>query len=665
MSGFIRRYGSFPGVETITLIEGVIIADIAPPGSINGVASGVVALVGEFADMTYATQVSASGVVTTFAQPVELFSSQDMMNKVGGWDETIGQHGGAGGNGFVALRNKQFARLVAVPVNLCSGGAGRAWRDLPTNAGAASAIPVVALLGGSASAGREFRSSSNRVRLGKKAVFTALGHYKNGVDGAMTSAGAAVTQSFTSAGGAFLTAYNSGPVPKGAIVVIGQIGGAGALGSNAGTYRVQTIAVSNTALVLEKLDGTSFDWVTGTSAPYRIHPQTDADTGGTNGINAALADTSGYTLPCRPLDATIAAATTCTPTVVPTAGAAGSWDSLSGLALRSHVSAGFVYAAATQAVNAANDATIDALYATATDALLNDASPSRDVNVLCMARTSATINAKQKSHVLISSQNGVGRMTVISPPLTTVSLATVTGDSTPGVGTNRDERVMYSWPGAVTFVPEAVGFTCTTADGLTVTDGNLDTRGDLWLAAVLSNLAPERNPGQSAPPVNTIMAPILGLQRSCPSLGVQEYISLRAAGVVGLRLDRKAGPIFQSGITTSLTTGLKNINRRRMADFIQDSVAQSIEPLSKLPLTQGLKDTITGEIDAFLNQLKSPSNPSAQRIVDYQVDDKSGNTPDLEARGIFVVIGRVQTLATADFIVFQTEIGEGVKITTT
>ena len=664
MAGFIRRYGTFPGVETITLIEGVVIVDLPPPGAINGVSSGTVGMVGEFADMTYATAVSSTGVVTTFAQPVEIFSSKDLIDKVGGFDETIGQFGNAGGNGYVALRNKQFARLVLVPVNLASAAAGRAWRELPTNLSATQAIPVVPLLGGTASAGREFRSGTDRVRLGAKANFTALGHYKSAIDGATTTAGAAPTQTLTSAGGGFLTAYNGGPVPKGAIVVLGQIGGAGALGTNAGTYRVQATATVDTTLTLEKLDGSNFVLTTGTGQPFRIHPQTDADTGGAKG-NFNLADSGGYTLPCRPLDASIAAAISCTPTVVPPANAAGSWDSLSGLTLRSHVSSGFVYTATVQAPNAANDAAIDALYSTAIDALLADAAPARSVNILTCARTSTSINNKQKSHVLTASQNGIGRVTIISPPLTTTSLATVVGNSAPGVGANRDERVFYSWPGAVTNVPEAVGFNLGTADGLTTSDGNLDTRGDMWLAAVLSNLAPERNPGQAAPPVNTVMAPILGIQRSAPALGVQEYISLRANGVCALRLDRVTGPIFQSGVTTSLISGQKNIARRRMADFIQDSVAQTIVPFSKLPLTQSLKDTITGEIDAFLSQLKSVGNPAAQRIVDYQVDDKSGNTPELEARGIFVVIGRVRTLATADFIVFQTEVGEGVKIVTT
>lgn len=663
MAGFIRRYGYTPGVETITLIEGVVIVDLPPPAAINGVSTGVVGLVGEFPDMTYATAVSSTGVVTTKAQPVEVFSAQDMLDKVGGWDSTLGNFGLSGGNGYEAVRNKKFARLVCVPLNLASSAAGRAWRELPTNAGSALAQPVVPMQGGRVEAGRRFLQGANRVNLAKRATFTALGHYKNGTDGSVTSAGAAATQTFNSASGGFLTANNGAPIPKGAILVVGQIGGAGALGANALTLRVQTQAASNTALVVEKLDGTNFDWTTGASLPYRIHPQTDADTGGTNG-NYNLADTGGYTLPARPLDATIAAATTLAPSVVPPANAAGSWDPLSGLAMRSHVSTGFVYTATVQAPNAVNDATIDALYATAIDALLQDTAPARDVNIVFGARTSSTIRSKWKAHVLAASEVGLGRTACIAPDLQTVTVTTVTGDASPGVGATRDERINYSWPGAQTFVPEAVGTSLGTADGNTTSDGLLDTRGDGWLAAVLSNLPPERNPGQAGPPVDTVLAPIAGLQRAAPNLGVGEYTALRAAGVCGLRDDRVAGFIFQSGVTSSLTSGKKNINRRRMADFIQDSVSKRLVGFSKQPLTTALKDTITGEIDAFLNQLLSPNNPPAQRIVAYEIDDKSGNTPALEAQGIYVVIGRVRTLATADFIVFQTEVGEGVVVST-
>lgn len=663
MAGFIRRFTNFPGIETITLIEGVVIVDTPPAGSITGVSTGVVGLVAEFPDMTYGTAVDNVGVVTTLAKPVEVFSSKDMLDKVGGFDSTIGQHGNAGGNGFISLRNKKFSRLVCVPVNLASGGGGRAWRDLPTNLSATQAIPVVALSGGIASAGREFRNGNNRVHIGAAAQFTTQGHYKNGTDGAGTSAGAAATQTFNSATGAFTTAKNGSPVQKGDILVVGVISGAGALGANALTLRVAADATIATQLTVQKMDGTNFDWTTGTNFPYRVHPAQDADTAGTKGGQFALADVGGYKLPARPLDATIAAATLLTPTIVPAAGTATSWDSLSGLTLRSHHSAGFVYDANVQGVNAANHASIDALYVTAVDSLLADQAPARDVKILCTSRSSTNIVSKLKSHVLTASTFGVGRTAVVSPPLTTVSQATVVGDPAPGVGANRDERVDYAWPGLQTFVPEAVGLTLGTADGSTTQDGLIDTPADLWLAALMSNLAPERNPGEATPVTKEVMSTVAGFQRSAPTLGVQEYINLRANGVAAPRNDRKAGFIFQSGVTTSLVNGQKNINRRRFADFIQDSVADALNPFAKQPLTQNLKDTMVTEVDEFCLGMLSPDNPPAQRIDSYQIDDKSGNTAQLSENGIFVIIGRVRMTPTADFIVFQSEVGNGVVIT--
>jgi hypothetical protein len=190
----------------------------------------------------------------------------------------------------------------------------------------------------------------------------------------------------------------------------------------------------------------------------------------------------------------------------------------------------------------------------------------------------------------------------------------------------------------------------------------LDVGSDLYMASLLSNLPPENNPGQGVAPVPELMSTILGLQRSAPQLDLAEYVNLRARGVASPRIDATVGPIFQSGITTSLTSGQKNIARRRMADFIQDSIARSLNPFSKMVLRDSLRDSIVAEVDAFLSGLLSVDNPAAQRIADYQIDDRSGNTAARLAKGIFTIIVRVRTLASADFLVLQTEIGEGVVI---
>lgn len=660
---FVRRYQFFPGTEIITLIEGVIIVDLPPPGAINGVGSGTVALVGEFTDMKYAVSVSTSGVVSTSPRPVEAFSAQDMYNKVGGWDETIGEFGVSGGNGFASLQNKRFYRLVLVPINLSSSNGVRVFRQLPTNKSATNPTPIVLLQAGSVAAGREFITSGNRVKLHTAVVFTSTGHYKQAVDGAVVAAGAGVAQLFSSATGGFLTAKDGGPVKAGDLLVLGQIGGAGPLDANADTYRVVADATVATQLTVEKLDGSSWNWTSGTALPYRVHPASDADSGG----NVNLAAAGGYLLPARPLNATIAASTIVAPTLVPPAGTATSWDALSGLKLATMPggSGGLTYTATIQAPNAASADDISALYETAIDTLMQDAPPSRDVNILTVSRHSARIRSKQKAHVLAASATGMGRSTIISPELTTVTIDAAIATSDPGVGGSRHERAWYAWPGALTSIPAAVGYSLKGADGSYHTDGMIDTHADVWLASVLSNLPPERNPGQLAEPIPTVMAPIAGFQRAAPALGINEYVAMRQNGIVGLRNDREVGFIWQSGITTSLTSGEKNINRRRMADFLEDSMARSLAKFSKLPLTKDLKDSMIGECDAFMVGLLSINNPPAQRIEGYTLDDKSGNTPQTSAAGIWVIIAKVRTLATADFITLQVQAGEGVAVTVT
>ena len=152
---------------------------------------------------------------------------------------------------------------------------------------------------------------------------------------------------------------------------------------------------------------------------------------------------------------------------------------------------------------------------------------------------------------------------------------------------------------------------------------------------------------------------------SLNGLDINDYKQFRAKGICALRIDRTAGAIFQSGITTSLTSGEKNIARRRMADFIEDSLALNLNGFSKQPLTNALKDSSVAEVDSFLNGLLSPNNPPAQRISGYLVDDVSGNTPELEAQGIFVILAKARTTPSADFILIQAHVGESVVVTVT
>lgn len=451
--------------------------------------------------------------------------------------------------------------------------------------------------------------------------------------------------------------------------MVGVIGASGAQGTNAGTYRVTAVTDADT-LVVERMDGASFDFATGTSLAWRLHPAAAADTGGSvAGVSVVLSGATGYVVPARPLAATVANATNLSPAVVPTAASATNWDPLSGLKLRTHPtgngsSQSLIYDANVHAPNAANNSTLDARYIVAMDATRVDAAPSRDINIVVLSRKSSTLRAYLKGHVLVCSEEGLTRRGIGAPELDDVlASATAVSDSDPGVGANRSARYDYAWPGQRILVPEAIGFTLPCADGTNTTDGILDDSADFLLASVEANLVPERNPGQTTAPVPALMSGVLGMQRGVTALSRTDYIALRAAGVVALRDDRKAGWIFQSGVTTSLVSNQKNISTRRMSDYLQDSMAERLTDFNKQPGTPGLRDSAVAELVGWLTVLKSPGNPAAARIADFEVDDQSGNTAETLALGVYVIIVRVQLTPNTDFIVLQTEIGEGVRIT--
>ncbi len=672
MAGFIRRFPNFPSTDVLTAIEGINIIDLAPPGSITGLGTGFAAIVGEFADMTLAVAFDpATGLFSTNPQPTEVSSAKDLSDKGGGFDSTIGQFGGDCGNAFVELRNKKFTRLAIVPINLASNSGMRIFRELPTNTSATDPTPVVPVSGAQVSAGRLFANGLDRIKVAGLAIFADTAAFIEGTDGSVTTAAAAATQTLTSAGSTFVASE----VKEGDIFVTGVIGAATPTGPNAFTLRVVSIT-SETVVVLERQDGVDFAFTTEATLVFRVHTAAVADTGGEHQFSEQL----GYSVPVRPItdgqgtgsdvaDGVWAVGKLLTPVIVPPAATATSADPLSGLAAATGPSTTVAYTAAVQKSNAPNDAAIAALYSAAYDSMLSESAPAKEINLVWAARKDNTIRSTQKAHLLSASENGIGRMGAVSPELDitkSTAVGTITGDAAPGVGATRDERMIYSWPPALTFIPEAVGTLLAKADGTTTDQGNLDVTYDGFMISILSNLAPERNPGESSTATRTAQQGVIGIASNVPTLNINDYIRMRGKGVAGLIIDSTAGAIIQSGITTSLVSGQKNINRRRMADFIQDSLAARFVQLAKLPLTTELKSIILSETTEFLEGLLSVDNPAAQRIAGFnEVDIVSGNTPALEAKGIFVVIVSVRTLATADFITIQAEIGEGVVLTST
>jgi len=93
-----------------------------------------------------------------------------------------------------------------------------------------------------------------------------------------------------------------------------------------------------------------------------------------------------------------------------------------------------------------------------------------------------------------------------------------------------------------------------------------------------------------------------------------------------------------------------------------EAAPMTIEHKGKLWTARHLDLKFMTEIETYLQGLVSPNLPSAQRIVGYDVDAVSQNTPELTALGIFVIQTKVRLLPSMDDIIFNTQIGETVVL---
>lgn len=647
-----RRFDSPPSLGEITAIEGIVLVDMPAPQDPAGLAAGVVGVVGEFADQTYACAVSTTGGVTASIRPQEITSGQDMYEKFGGFDSTLGHFGGQGGNGYAALANKRFSKLIIAPIFMASTYGCRVFRELPTNASVVQATPVVPQVGAEVPAGTLFTDGTNPLRIAKRVVFTGTPALVTGTDGVATSIGApaatAATVVFTSATGNFV---NNG-VAEGDVIVVGVIGGASINGVVADTLRIVSVD-SATQLTLQKQTGANFtedtDWDGGSSIAYRIHQAADAD----SGEDHQFSEAGGYLIPVRNMKgSTIAAGTVIPPSSAADAATATTWSPLSGLNVVTHPSGATTYDA-WMAANS-NNAQFTTLYTNALAALLRDEQPINQITMVVSARNTDDINTAVLTHVENASAYGRGRICVLSPPLSDVTIASaVTG--TGSVTSYRDKRAIFCWPGVRAYVPQALNVSVTLGDATTTTDGIIDEASNMWMASLMSNLPPEHNPAQIAEPVPTLTQAVLGFQRasSAISLTIQDYMQLKAAGVATPSFDSEFGMAFQSGVTTSLTTGETTILRQRMSDFIGDSIASLLKPYQKMPLTETRKGAMASVVRTFLKGLVD-----GERITAFALDEKSGNTAEKLALGIFTLISKVQLTPSGDYIVVMSEVSE-------
>ena len=145
MAGFVRRFSSFPTLAELTSIESVDIIDLQPPSPTVGVGTGTLLFVGEMEDGPFATGENATYFVGDPGVS-EIYSSQDLRNKFGGFGFTYGSTKYSNpcarrhlsedwnGNGFIHLKFLRPARLIIARAD--------------TSVGEVTLAPLASIVGG-------------------------------------------------------------------------------------------------------------------------------------------------------------------------------------------------------------------------------------------------------------------------------------------------------------------------------------------------------------------------------------------------------------------------------------------------------------------------------------------------------------------------------------
>lgn len=300
---------------------------------------------------------------------------------------------------------------------------------------------------------------------------------------------------------------------------------------------------------------------------------------------------------------------------------------------------------------------IESQYVLAIGGTLPSQDPQSQIVVVWAARRSTAIRAALSANATAASITGRGRMCVVSAdPATGTTPTLALAGLTAALGLTGTEpvlasdRVIVTWPHTKILSTELGGVL-------------VQINPDGWMATTLSNFANEVNPGAE----NAFIQAIQQLEDAyvLNPLQRQDYVNLEAAGISAIEHDRAVGWWFSNGVTgvnPAVVPTRKPISRRRMADEIQDSLAQIAGPYLKQPATQDRVDAFSAEMTTYLAGLQSENNLAAQRIQGFFIDSKSGNTDQLEALGVFVWIISVKLLDSLDYIVLNTQIGSTVTI---
>lgn len=184
-----------------------------------------------------------------------------------------------------------------------------------------------------------------------------------------------------------------------------------------------------------------------------------------------------------------------------------------------------------------------------------------------------------------------------------------------------------------------------------------------WLASIISNTSPHIDPAYAE---NVKYA--LGASTVYNKLSRTNFIALKDAGIAAFEVDSDLGIKLKSGIVTQIVSSSKvTILRRRMSDYLQDSIAYFLKNYQNAPNTSDNRSEVKAAILAWDNGLIQegilPNNDEVSGGLARLVDSESLNTDVSIGLGYFKLLYKRRIYSSMRYIVLTAEIGESVVVT--
>lgn len=210
-----------------------------------------------------------------------------------------------------------------------------------------------------------------------------------------------------------------------------------------------------------------------------------------------------------------------------------------------------------------------------------------------------------------------------------------------------DGRLIYAYPWVETNI-----------------DGTLTmTSPAPWVASIISQTAPNIDPAYVK---NTQFLSGITSLKLYPTRA--NYISLKDAGICAFEYDADIGFKLKSGVVTQIADSSKVlILRRRMADFLTDSIGFYLKNFQNAPNSAQNRALVKGAISTFVQRLENegmlPKDSEMTTGLAKLIDTESLNTNTTIAAGFFKILYKQRIYSSMRYIVLQAEIGESVVVT--